>query len=92
MIVHPLSSHWGFNINLHISTPWLSILPRDVDTPLMWLPDELEHLKGSNLVGFRITVLGGWSDQHRALFPSLTEDFPTLFPEVRSGGASSTLA
>lgn len=61
--------------------PWLSILPRDIESPVLWLPKELAQLEGSNLIGFRDAVLKGWSDQRAALVPSLTRQFPHLFPE-----------
>ena len=61
--------------------PWLRILPRDIESPLQWLPKELAHLEGSNLVGFRDAVLEGWNKQREALVPNLTKQFPELFPE-----------
>jgi len=61
--------------------PWVSILPRDVETPLLWTPRELAQLEGSNLIGFRDAVLKGWTTQRDALFPKLTQKFPSLFPE-----------
>ena len=61
--------------------PYVSILPADVGSPVMWAPRELAQLEGSNLVGFRDAVLRAWTEQRDALFPALTERYPELFPE-----------
>lgn len=61
--------------------PYVSILPADVGSPVMWEPRELAQLEGSNVIGFRDEVLRGWTEQRDALFPALTERYPELFPE-----------
>jgi hypothetical protein len=57
------------------------MLSNSTCTATLWLPKELAHLEGSNLIGFRDAVLKGWSDQRDALLPGLTRQFPQLFPE-----------
>ena len=65
-------SHWW---------PYVSVLPKDVGSPLLWAPKELAQLEGSNLVGFRDAVLRGWIAERDALFPELSRAFPDAFPE-----------
>jgi hypothetical protein len=65
-------SHWW---------PYVSALPKDVGSPLLWAPKELAQLEGSNLVGFRDAVLSGWIAERDTLFPKLTNAFPETFPE-----------
>ena len=65
-------SHWW---------PYVSALPKDVGSPVLWAPDQLAQLEGSNLVGFRDAVLKGWMAERDALFPGLTRAFPDAFPE-----------
>jgi histone-lysine N-methyltransferase SETD3 len=65
-------SHWW---------PYVSALPKDVGSPLLWAPKELAQLEGSNLVGFRDAVLSGWMAERETLFPKLTNAFPETFPE-----------
>ena len=65
-------SHWW---------PYVSALPKDVGSPLLWAPKELAQLEGSNLVGFRDAVLRGWIAERDALFPELSRAFPEAFPE-----------
>ena len=65
-------SHWW---------PYVSALPKDVGSPLLWAPKELAQLEGSNLVGFRDSVLRGWMAERETLFPGLTRAFPETFPE-----------
>ena len=65
-------SHWW---------PYVSALPKDVGSPLLWAPKELAQLEGSNLVGFRDAVLRGWIAERDALFPELSRAFPDAFPE-----------
>jgi histone-lysine N-methyltransferase SETD3 len=65
-------SHWW---------PYVSALPKDVGSPLLWAPKELAQLEGSNLVGFRDAVLRGWMAERETLFPKLTNAFPETFPE-----------
>lgn len=65
-------SHWW---------PYVSALPKDVGSPLLWAPKELAQLEGSNLVGFRDAVLRGWIAERDTLFPKLTNAFPETFPE-----------
>jgi hypothetical protein len=61
--------------------PYVSALPKDVGSPLLWAPKELAQLEGSNLVGFRDAVLRGWIAERDALFPELSRAFPDAFPE-----------
>ena len=65
-------SHWW---------PYVSALPKDVGSPVLWAPKELAQLEGSNLVGFRDAVLRGWIAERDALFPELSRAFPDAFPE-----------
>ena len=65
-------SHWW---------PYVSALPKDVGSPVLWAPKELAQLEGSNLVGFRDAVLNGWMAERETLFPGLTLAFPDSFPE-----------
>jgi len=65
-------SHWW---------PYVSALPKDVGSPLLWAPKELAQIEGSNLIGFRDAVLRGWMAERDTLFPKLTNAFPETFPE-----------
>jgi len=66
-------SHWW---------PYVSVLPKDSGSPLSWTPKELAQLEGSNVIGFRDSILKKWRDEHDALFPELTLRYPDLFPET----------
>lgn len=65
--------------------PYVSILPKDTGSPLLWSGKQLAQLEGSNIVGFRDSVLKGWQEQRNLLFPVLTDKYPNLFPEQHFG-------
>lgn len=65
--------------------PYVSVLPKDTGSPLLWTPAQLAQLEGSNALGFRDAVLRGWLAQRNKLFPVLSQRYPYLFPEQHFG-------
>jgi len=61
--------------------PYFGILPQRFESPLLWSASELLELEGSSVLEDIAQCRGALWESYGRLFPRLTDNHPTVFPE-----------
>ena len=68
----------------HPFARWMTVLPRNLQSPLFWNEDDYEELQGSNLYSICLGWKQSVSDLYKATIRELRAKFPTKFSQSQS--------